>query len=161
MIESAFPKHFRMLSAYFSTAATTRPPTACKRMTHHTMPRYPCVKPASRIAAPSCMKHPISAKTAPMDPSWIFLSQMDASVCFNIFSRYTPASPEVTQALKTAVKPTTGLPSALAAGAASPLGNCIKVTPAVNTNSDAHFVGPRALPRMMTLSTAVVNILSW
>lgn len=87
MMDSAVLKHRMMLSAYFNTAAQSRPPKALVRMTLTTFAEYPWVKPPSTICSQSLPTARQTAMNEPKAPSCTFLTQMEASVCFSNFSR--------------------------------------------------------------------------
>mmetsp|Transcript_5323 Transcript_5323/g.7411 ORF Transcript_5323/g.7411 Transcript_5323/m.7411 type:complete len:247 (-) Transcript_5323:272-1012(-) len=168
-------KHFKMLSACLSTAATIRPPAACKITTAQTQPSNPvrkvigtspCCWPAAAAAATAapcwnCSRASARGRLRPA--SCTLRAQTDRAEPFSSFSKYTPARPAAAHMVKTASTPLTGSPAAAAAAPRRPPPPevCTAATPPSSRARDTHCARVSALPRSATEKAAVVRIFPW
>mmetsp|Transcript_25489 Transcript_25489/g.59060 ORF Transcript_25489/g.59060 Transcript_25489/m.59060 type:complete len:248 (+) Transcript_25489:324-1067(+) len=102
------------------------------------------------------------APTEPMDPSWMLRIHMEVSDPLSIFSNHMPAKPERKHAATTAEKPSTGLPTDVAATALfEKEGAWTRAMPATRRQRANHLTGRILLPSIVTAKSAVVSTLSW
>ena len=94
--------------------------------------------------------------------SWALRTQIDGFDSVRIFSRYTEASDEQTQATTVAPTPM-AKPEAPVSPAFAPsfFGSCTSAVPAMSSSSAPHWWRPSERPSIATVSTAVVSVFSW
>mmetsp|Transcript_3309 Transcript_3309/g.10925 ORF Transcript_3309/g.10925 Transcript_3309/m.10925 type:complete len:214 (-) Transcript_3309:502-1143(-) len=177
MTDTALANPLRMLSAYFTTAATKSPPAACSPTTAHAVPPKPCMSPPRPLLCmmtQSWVNTEITASDTPKIPSWMFFTQRVVweSLTLMFFSKYTDAYPDMTPATRHAMMPTshTSLssisssapPAALAACAAAWsatvcwwLAMVTNATPMAMVGRESHCCRLRFLPSIVTAKSAV------
>uniref|UniRef100_A0A0B6ZIY5 Uncharacterized protein n=1 Tax=Arion vulgaris TaxID=1028688 RepID=A0A0B6ZIY5_9EUPU len=161
IIAADVAKPFNILSAYFTTTATRRPPNDCRHTTNQTTPSYPIKNPFSWILLPSFMSIVTAPITIPKNPSSTFLNHTDCLVPFRIFSKYTPANPDMKLEITTAIKPLIGLCSTIGEALLGLSGcNWTIATPTNRITKDIHCNLLSCFFSMITEKMAVVNILN-
>mmetsp|Transcript_43819 Transcript_43819/g.93175 ORF Transcript_43819/g.93175 Transcript_43819/m.93175 type:complete len:255 (+) Transcript_43819:390-1154(+) len=155
-------KTFKTLSAYLTTTATMRPPTACTVITETTMGEYPTKNPFRVTSSESSATTVTKAMKTEGMPIWMFRIHRLTSEPFSIFSKYTPLNPDVHAAERTATRPTRRFRSSSSDASWSLLPEtCTTATPNVSTTRDAHLVVENRRLSMVALNMAVVSIFIW